>query len=110
MNLLKLASVFAFTLSLIACNTAEKKVAATQGEAKTSIAAAKASVKNATGANGAWRDTGKIIGKAEAALKAGDFTKAKALADSADDQSAYAIYQAKVENAKFEDIKATKFD
>jgi len=47
-----------------------------------------------------WRDTGKIIKSAEAALAAGDEEKAKQLAGKAQRQAEYAMQQAKDENAR----------
>jgi len=47
-----------------------------------------------------WRDTGKVIKSAEAALAAGDEDKARKLAGKAQRQAEYAMEQAKNENAR----------
>lgn len=52
-------------------------------EAAQAIAAAKAAMKKASEAGGLWRDTGKILKKAEAAAAAGDKAKAVKLATQA---------------------------
>ncbi len=63
-------------------------------EAKTANAAAKA-------VNYEWRDTGKVIKKAEAKLKAGDDAAAIKLANKAKKQAEIAVAQAEEENKKF---------
>lgn len=66
---------------------AEKAAAAKDSpeaaKAKAAIADAKAAQKSAKSVGGEWRDTGKTIKKAEAALKAGDFANATKLANKA---------------------------
>lgn len=58
--------------------------AAADAEAFTeALAAAKAAEKGAAEVNSEWRDTGKLIKKAEAAAKAGDYGKAIDLANEA---------------------------
>jgi hypothetical protein len=47
------------------------------------LAAAKAEQKKAAAVGGEWRDTGKTIKQAEEAAAAGDYAKAKKLADQA---------------------------
>jgi len=62
------------------------KVAATQAGAEEAIAAAEKARKKAASVKGEWRDTGKIIKKAKAALKKGQVEKAIELANQAEHQ------------------------
>lgn len=68
--------------------------AADKAAAEKAIADAKAMTKEANSAGGEWRDTGKIIKKAEAAAKDGDYDKAVKLADTAKFQSETGLAQA----------------
>lgn len=52
--------------------------------ASAAIAQAEAARKKAASVNGEWRDTGKFIKQAEAAAKAGDYSKAIKLANKAE--------------------------
>ena len=65
------------------------------------IAAAKAANAEAKSLNYEWRDTGKVIKKAEAALEAGDEEGAMKQANKALKQANAAIAQADYENKKF---------
>ncbi|PLY13949.1 MAG: SoxXA-binding protein [Sedimenticola sp.] len=73
----------------IGCATASSdkmssmKTEMTADDATAAIAAADAARKKAGSVSGEWRDTGKIIGEAEEAAKAGDFAKAVKLANKA---------------------------
>lgn len=58
------------------------------------LSAAKAEQKKAAAVGGEWRDTGKIITSAEEAAAAGDYAKAKSLADQAADQGRLGQQQA----------------
>lgn len=69
--------------------------------AERGIADAKAALKEADGLGAAWRDTEKMIGEAEAALKAGDCAKAKKLASDAKVQSETAVDQYYLEQARY---------
>ena len=69
--------------------------AADKAAAEKAIAEAKEATKAAGAAHGAWRDTGKIIKKAEAAAEAGEFDKAVKLADTAKFQGEMGLAQAK---------------
>ncbi len=73
------------------------------------IAAAKAANAEAKALGYEWRDTGKIIKSAEAALAAGNEDEAKALANQARMQAENAIAQKKAEDKKFAD-KMTEAD
>ena len=77
--------------------------------AERGIADAKAAYKEADALGAAWRDTEKMIGEAEAALKAGDCTKAKTLAADAKSQGDMALNQYYLEKARFkyEQLKNT---
>ena len=61
-------------------------MAADKAGAAAAIAAAKASQKAANAVGGEWRDTGKIIKKAEEAAAAGNFADAEKLAKKAEAQ------------------------
>lgn len=65
-----------------------------QGAYESALATAKAEQKKAASAGGEWRDTGKIIKSAEEAAAAGDYAKAKSLADKAADQGRLGQQQA----------------
>jgi hypothetical protein len=65
------------------------------GSAEQAIANAKAAEKAAAAAGNEWRDTGKMIKSAEAALAAGDSAKAEKLAAAAEFQGHAAEAQAK---------------
>ena len=61
-------------------------LAADKASAEAAIAAAKAAQKAAGAAGGEWRDTGKIIKKAEKAAAEGNFADAVKHAKTAEDQ------------------------
>ena len=65
--------------------------------AESAIAAAESARKKAASVDGEWRDTGKIIKKAEAALKAGDTAKAIKLAKKAEKQGKLGYEQAQAQ-------------
>jgi hypothetical protein len=64
-------------------------------DAQSAIAAAEHELDRAKSMNYAWRDTGKLIKKAKAAMKDGDTAKAVKLANEAKTQSTLAIAQEK---------------
>ncbi len=74
--------------------------ASDQAAAEQSIADAKASNAQAKKMNAEWRDTGKVIKKAEKALAEGDTDKAIKLANKAQRQAENAMKQAKAEKAR----------
>ncbi len=76
--------------------------------AESAIDKASSKLSAAKGDKAEWRDTGKMIKAAKKALAAGDYAKAKSLAEAATAQSEYAIFQANIEEGKFE--AATDFD
>ena len=69
----------------------------TKGDASSAIVAAKHETKRAKAKGYEWRDTGKLIKKAEKAAKAGDFNTAVKLANKAKNQSTMAIAQAEAQ-------------
>jgi len=81
-------------------STPEDTGAATQATAEQAIADAKAENAKAQAMGAEWRDTGKVIEEAEAALAAGDFEKATTLANKARRQAENAIAQAKAEQER----------
>ncbi len=79
------------TIGFAGCAQQESKpvapaASADQASYEQALAAAKAEQKKAAAVGGEWRDTGKIITSAEEAAAAGDYAKAKSLADKAADQ------------------------
>lgn len=73
---------------------------ADQATAEQAIADAKSSNAQAKKMNAEWRDTGKIIESAEAALADGDYAKAIELANKAQRQAEIAMKQAMAEEAR----------
>ena len=67
---------------------------ADKAAAESAISAAKEAVKKASSVNGEWRDTGKMIKKAEAALEKGEFDKAVKSANDAEFQGNMGYEQA----------------
>jgi hypothetical protein len=65
--------------------------------AEAAIAAAESARKKAASVDGEWRDTGKMIKKAQAALKAGDSAKAIKLAKKAEKQGKLGYEQAQAQ-------------
>ena len=91
----KLLTTAAFALFFAVGCAGTPEVSHTKADADAAIAAAKAATKKAAGVGFEWRDTGKMIKKAEAAAKAGDFNAAVKGAKKAERQSinAYAQYE-----------------
>jgi len=108
----RLFSVAILSLGLITgCATTDEEDSAASGSsaAEQAIADAKALTAEAKAANFEWRDTGKIIGKAEKALAAGDEAGALKLANQALAQSRSAISQSEHENKKYLDNMAVSY-
>jgi len=94
-------------LGLVAgCASTPEDGAADQATAEQAIADAKSSNAQAKKMNAEWRDTGKIIASAEAALADGDYAKAIELANKAQRQAETAMKQAKAEEARLKDSGA----
>lgn len=83
----------AATLVLGAC-TGGGGTSYTEKDAQSAILAAEHETKRAKAKGYEWRDTGKMIKKAKAALKEGDIEKAVKLANQAKRQSSNALAQA----------------
>lgn len=87
------------------CATTEEPATETTSDAQAAAEAAIAEAKKVTSEAAAlgyeWRDTGKLIKQAEAALKDGDYAKAESLANQATAQSQEAIDQYYLQQAKF---------
>ena len=81
-------------LSISLALVSSMAIAADQKAAEAAIAAAEKSRKNAASVDGEWRDTGKMIKKAKAAMKEGKFDKAIKIADFAKRQGQYGYEQA----------------
>jgi len=95
----QLVLVAVFSLGLMAgCASTGDSAGSPAEEA---IAAAKAANKKAKDLGNQWRDTGKIIGKAEKALDDGDDDKAIKLANKAKKQADDAVKQAMAEDRKY---------
>jgi hypothetical protein len=96
-----LAASFTLALALSGCAQQETKSSAAPAPSDPAAAYemakanATAAQKKAASVGGEWRDTGKMMKEAEEAAKAGDYAKAKALADKATFQ-----YQAGYEQAQ----------
>ena len=84
--------LIATALVLSACGAPQKH---TDKDAAAAISAAKAMNKKAKKAEFEWRDTGKIIKKAEKAAKDGEFDAAVKQANKAKKQAQMALQQAK---------------
>ncbi len=100
MNLVKLTSLIALVFAVaIGCSSTSDGDGSEQA-AKDAIAAAKAANKEAKAVGNEWRDTGKLIKKAEAALADSDFDKAISLANKARRQAENAIKQVEAEKSR----------
>ncbi|MDH5485276.1 MAG: LysM peptidoglycan-binding domain-containing protein, partial [Gammaproteobacteria bacterium] len=84
-------------LAVGCASTPDEPAVADQATAEQAISDAKAANAQAKGMGAEWRDTGKIIKEAEAALAAGDYTKATDLANKAKRQAENAMAQARAE-------------
>lgn len=71
------------------------KVTCTQGTYNAALADAKQSIKNAKKAHYEWRDSGKMLKKADKAAKNGDFETATKIALKAKRQGELALAQSK---------------
>jgi len=95
MKKLLTVAALALSLGLAGCAGTDTAPDMTAADAKAAIAAAKAATAKVKKVNYEWRDTGKMIKKAEAALASGDIAKAVKLAKKAERQSlnAWAQYE-----------------
>lgn len=83
-----------YALSQTAAAPAGGEESPAKVEAEAAIAAADAARKKAASVGGEWRDTGKMIKKAEAAMKSGEFDQAIKLATKAEHQGELGYAQA----------------
>ena len=88
------------------CASTSEDEGASQATAEQAIADAKSTNAQAKKMNAEWRDTGKVINSAEAALTAGDYDKAVELANQAQRQAELAMKQAKEQEARLKDSGA----
>ena len=97
--------IIALVLGLaVGCaSTPDESTDADQTTAASAIAAAKSENAQAKKMGAEWRDTGKLLKKAEAAMKAGDEAKAIKLADKARRQAEIAQKQYKAEEQRLRD-------
>ena len=100
MNTLKLSSLLAliFAVAIGCTSTSDSDGSSLEQQAKDAIAAAKKANKEAKAVGYEWRDTAKIIKKAEKALGAEDYNKAIKLANKARSQAENAIAQYRSES------------
>jgi len=91
------AGIALATLLLSGCTTTgySGSASATQESYDAAVVAAKSSIKTAKSANYEWRDSGKMLKKADKAAKAGDFEKATKIANKAKRQGELALIQSK---------------
>jgi nucleoid-associated protein YgaU len=102
--MLKLTGLVALVLAVaVGCSTTESSGADEQA-AKDAIAAAKAANERAKELTYEWRDTGKLIKKAEAALGDGNYDEAIKLANKAKRQAENAVAQKRAEDARIADM------
>ncbi len=95
----RLISVAFLSLGLMAgCATTEE---GSDNSAEAAIAGAKAANKKAKAVGYEWRDTGKMIKKAEKALEAGDEAGAIKMANKAQKQAEDAVIQEQTENERY---------
>jgi nucleoid-associated protein YgaU len=100
----RLISVALLSLGLMAgCATTEDTGTDATAAAQQAIDAAKSANKEAQAAGYEWRDTGKIIKQAEAALADGNTEEATKLANKALEQAKDAVKQAEAEHQKYLD-------
>ncbi len=99
MNTLKLTSLLALIFAVaIGCSSTSTDGSSLEQQAKDAIAAAKKANKEARSVGYEWRDTGKMIKKAEKALGDENYEKAIKLANKARRQAENAVAQQRSEN------------
>ena len=100
-NMLKLTSFIVLVFAVaVGCSSTSDSSGSNEQAAKDAIAAAKKANKDAKAVGYEWRDTAKIIKKAEKALEAEDYDKAIKLANKARRQAENAIAQEQAERAR----------
>lgn len=102
-NMFKFASLIVLVFAVaVGCTTTDST--SNEQAAKDAIAAAKKANADAKAVGYEWRDTAKLIKKAEAALADGDYDKAIKLANKAKNQADNAIAQERAERARLADM------
>jgi len=103
-NMLKLTSLIVLVFAVaVGCSSTTDSSGSNEQAAKDAIAAAKKANKDAKAVGYEWRDTAKIIKKAEKALADEDYDKAIKLANKARRQAENAIAQEQSERARLGD-------
>ncbi len=92
----KIAVLFAAAVLTLGACAAPSGPVHNENDALSAITAAEHETKRAAKAGFEWRDTGKLIKKAKAALKKGDYDTAVKLANKAKRQSSHALEQAQL--------------
>lgn len=103
---LKFTSLVAmvFLVAVGCSSTSDSGGTSAEDAAKAAIAAAKEASNQAKAVGNEWRDTGKLIKKAEEALAAGDYDKATSLANKAKRQAENAVAQKQAEDARIANL------
>ncbi len=81
-------------IAILGMSSASILAAVSEKDAGIAIAAAEAERKKAASVDSEWRDTGKIIKKAQEAMNKGNYEKALKLANRAEHQGVYGYEQA----------------
>ena len=103
--MLKLTSLIVLVFAVaVGCSSTTDSSGSTEQAAKDAIAAAKKANKDAKAVGYEWRDTAKIIKKAEKALADEDYDKAIKLANKAKRQAENAIAQERAERGRLADM------
>ena len=104
-NMLKLTSLIALVFAVaVGCSSTTDSSGSSEQAAKDAIAAAKKAQKDAAAVGYEWRDTGKMIKKAEKALADENYDEAIKLANKAKRQAENAIAQEQSERARLADM------
>ena len=101
----KLFTILLLTSGLSVGCTSQPEKPSMSPEAASAISGAKAANKKAKAVGYEWRDTGKLLKKAEAAAKSGDNEKAVKLANKAKSEAMMAVKQAELEKGMDRSLK-----
>lgn len=101
----KLLTVLLLTLGVSAGCSSQPQKSAMSPEAEIAISGAKAANKKAKAVGYEWRDTGKLLKKAEAAAKKGDSDKAIKMANKAKSEAMMAVKQYELEKGLDRSLK-----
>ncbi|VAW59017.1 hypothetical protein MNBD_GAMMA08-768 [hydrothermal vent metagenome] len=89
------AKIFAGVALAFALMLGSAHASSSEAEYKSALTEAKTALNNAKKVQFLWRDSGKILKKADKAAKSGDFAKATKLANKAKRQGELALLQSK---------------